>query len=243
MHNPGKPGPLRDLRGVAKYRHEAVTVLLRVGLADPAPGRLEVLAYRRHRAPFRDRWALPSGPVEVNETLEGSMLRHLRDRTGVHTPAHVEQLETRGSPGRDPWDRTIATAFLALVPWTQGRAMPADGELAWLPVAELPEMAFDHRELAVAGAERLRAKLSYTNIAFALAPESFTIAQLRDAYSATLGHEVSATNLQRILSRRGQLAATGEHATPGAGGGRPARLFRFTRHQLTVTDPFAVLRP
>ncbi|RSZ64246.1 NUDIX hydrolase [Corynebacterium hylobatis] len=241
MHNPGKPGPLRDLQGVAKYRHEAVAVLLRVGLADAAPQRLEVLAYRRHRPPFEGRWALPSGPVEVDETLGESVLRHLGERTGTRTPAHVEQLETRGTPGRDPWDRTIATAFLALVPWTEGPE--ADGELGWLPVAELPEMAFDHGELVQVGAERLRAKLSYTNIAFALAPETFTIAQLRGAYSAVLRHEVSATNLQRTLSRRDQLVATGERTVSGAGGGRPAQLFRFTAHSLTVTDPFAVLRP
>lgn len=241
MHNPGKPGPLRDLRGVAKYRHEAIAVLLRVGPADVAPQRLEVLAYRRHRPPFQGRWALPSGPVEVAEPLEKSMLRHLGRRSTVPAPAYLEQLETRGTPGRDPWDRTIATAFLALMPWAQGPE--ADGQSCWLPVAELPELAFDHGELVQAGAARLRAKLSYTNIAFALAPETFTIAQLRDAYAAVLGHEVSATNLQRILSRRGQLVATGERIAPGAGGGRPARLFRFTGQGLTVTDRFAVLRP
>jgi ADP-ribose pyrophosphatase YjhB (NUDIX family) len=241
VHNPGNPGPLRDVRGVAKYRHEAVAALLRVGPVDAAPRRLEVLAYRRHRPPFADLWALPSGPVEVDETLGESVLRHLSDRAGVAAPAHVEQLETRGAPGRDPWDRTIATAFLALLPWTEGPE--PGGELGWLPVAELREMAFDHGELTQVGVERLRAKLSYTNIAFALAPETFTLAQLRDAYTAVLGHEISATNLQRILTRRGQLVATGERAAPGTGGGRPAQLFRFTRHHLTVTDPFAVLRP
>ena len=241
MHSPRNPGPLRDPRGVAKFRHEAVAVVLRVGLPDLAPPRLEVLAHRRRRPPFEGGWALPSGPVEVDETLDESVLRHLAQRTGVAAPAHLEQLETRGTPGRDPWDRTIATAFLALLPWS-GAPGPGD-DLAWLPVAELPGMAFDHGELTRAAAERLRAKLSYTNIAFALAPETFTLAQLRDAYSAVLGHEVSATNLQRILTRRGQLAATGERAVPGAGGGRPAQLHRFTRRELTVTDPFAVLRP
>ena len=49
----------------------------------------------------------------------------------------------------------------------------------------------------LAARERLRAKLSYTNLGFALAPETFTISELRDLYAAALGHEVSATNLQR----------------------------------------------
>lgn len=241
MHSLRNPGPLRDPRGVAKFRHEAVAVPLRVGLIDGAPRRLEVLAYRRHRPPFEDRWALPSGPLEVDETLDESVLRHLRQRTGVSAPPHLEQLETRGAPARDPWDRTIATAFLVLLPWS-GDPGPG-GDLAWLPVDDLPDLAFDHGELTQVGTERLRAKLSYTNIAFALAPETFTVAQLRDAYCAALGHEISATNLQRILTRRGQLVATGERAVPGSGGGRPPQLHRFTRRELTVTDPFAVLRP
>ena len=241
MHSPDSPGPLRDPRGVAKYRHEAVAALLRVGLVDAAPRRLEVLAYRRLRPPFEGQWALPSGPVEVDESLEESVLRHLEQRTGVVEPTHLEQLETRGTPGRDPWDRTIATAFLALLPWSETPG--TDEDLAWLPVQDLPDMAFDHGDLTRAGVGRLRAKLSYTNIAFALAPGTFTVAQLRDAYATVLGHEVSATNLQRILTRRGQLSATGKRAAPGAGGGRPAQLYSFTRQELTVTDPFAVLRP
>ena len=92
-------------------------------------------------------------------------------------------------------------------------------------------------------AERLRAKLSYTNVGFALAPEAFTLSELRDLYAAALGHDVSATNLQRVLVRRGLLEATGERREPGKTGGRPAALFRFTSQQLDVTDQFAVLKP
>ena len=89
----------------------------------------------------------------------------------------------------------------------------------------------------------MRAKLSYTNLGFALAPESFTIAELRDVYEAALGYDVSATNLQRVLLRRGVLEQTGERREPGPSGGRPPALFRFRTPRLEVTDPFAVLRP
>jgi 8-oxo-dGTP diphosphatase len=104
-------------------------------------------------------------------------------------------------------------------------------------------MAFDHREITLAGRERLRAKLSYTNIGFALAPGAFTISELRELYAAALGHDVSATNLQRVLLRRGVIEATGERRAPGPGGGRPAAVFRFRSRSLEVTDEFAVLRP
>jgi 8-oxo-dGTP diphosphatase len=104
-------------------------------------------------------------------------------------------------------------------------------------------MAFDHGEITLAGRERVRAKLSYTNGGFALAPEAFTVAELRDVYAAALGYDVSATNLQRVLVRRGVLEPTGARREPGPSGGRPAALFRFRVPRLEVTDPFAVLRP
>jgi hypothetical protein len=104
-------------------------------------------------------------------------------------------------------------------------------------------MAFDHQPIVMAGRERLRAKLSYTNIGFALAPETFSISELCSIYTAALGYPVDATNLRRVLERRGLLEATGERRTPGPGGGRPASVYRFRSRALEVTDPFAVLRP
>ena len=88
-------------------------------------------------------------------------------------------------------------------------------------------MAFDHEGIALAGRDRLRAKLSYTNLGFALAPATFTISELRDLYRAALGHDVSPTNLKRVLLRRGVLEQTGTQRCPGPAGGRPAELYRF----------------
>ena len=67
----------------------------------------------------------------------------------------------------------------------------------------LPPMAFDHGPMVTNAHTRLVAKLSYTNIGFALAPREFALSTLRDIYSAALGHQVDATNLQRVLVRRG----------------------------------------
>ena len=232
--------PVRDGQGAALFRHEALGVVLRVrGVAERA-AELTVLLRRRRRAPFAGVWALPSGSVEADESVGASVRRHLATRVDLAEIAHLEQLEPLSSPGRDPSQRTIATAYLGLVPWTNDPQLPENA--AWHPIAELPETAFDHAAVIGHGIARLRAKLSYTNIAFALAPAEFTMAELRAMYAAALGHEVAVTNLQRVLERRGQLEATGEHR-PSQGGGRPAGLFRFTSQELEVTDPFATLRP
>jgi 8-oxo-dGTP diphosphatase len=98
-------------------------------------------------------------------------------------------------------------------------------------------MAFDH------GASRRRAAAAKlrTNIGFA--PPAFTVSELRGLYRAALGHDVSATNLQRVLLRRRVLEPTGETRPSGRAGGRPAAIYRFAGAGLEVTDPFAVLRP
>jgi ADP-ribose pyrophosphatase YjhB (NUDIX family) len=202
---------------------------------------LQVLMWERARDPFKGSWALPGGYLEPNETLEASIRRHLAAKVDVRELAHLEQLETRSDPRRNPSEWELATAYLGLVPAGLDPAVPPD--TAWHPVAALPAAAFDHGAIIEAALQRLRAKLSYTNVGFALAPSRFTLSELRTIYVAALGRDVSATNLQRVLLRRGVLERTGAKREPGRTGGRPAELFRFRSSQLEVTDPFAVLKP
>jgi len=203
--------------------------------------RLQVLLWKRAHDPFAGRWALAGGYLEPGETLEDSIRRHLAEKVDVRELAHLEQLETRSEPDRTPEEWQLATAYLGLVPSDADPQIPDD--TTWHPVDALPPLAFDHESIVLAGRERLRAKLSYTNVGYALAPHEFTISQLRDVYAAALGHDVSATNLQRVLLRRGVLAATGRLRASGPTGGRPGALFRFRTQTLEVTDQFAVLRP
>ena len=203
--------------------------------------RLQVLLWQRAREPFAGAWALPGGYLAPGETLDGSIRRHLAEKVDVRELAHLEQLETLSDPDRHPDEWQLATAFLGLVPSDLDPAVPED--TAWHPVDDLPDLAFDHRGVTLAGRDRLRAKLSYTNLGFALAPDAFAISELRDLYSAALGHDVSATNLQRVLLRRGVLEPTGEQRPPGRSGGRPAALYRFRAQALEITDQFAVFAP
>ena len=215
-----------------------VTVAVVLQVRD---GRLQVLLWQRGKEPFAGAWALPGGYLEPGETLEQSIRRHLAEKVDVRELAHLEQLESLSDPARHPEEWQLATAFLGLVPSDVDPAVPAD--TAWHPVESLPPLAFDHRRVTLAGRARLLAKLSYTNLGFALAPQTFSISELRDLYSAALGHEVSATNLQRVLLRRGVIEPTGEQRPSGRAGGRPAALYRFRSRRLEITDQFAVLRP
>ena len=94
-----------------------------------------------------------------------------------------------------PAVRTIASTFLGLVPSPATPELPPDTR--WHPVSELPPMAFDHGPMVEHARTRLAAKMSYTNIGFALAPKEFALSTLRDIYSADAG----------LSSRRHQPAA------------------------------------
>lgn len=216
--------------------HSALAVVLQV-----RANRLETLLWRRAREPYAGAWALPGGLLAPGEDLDGSIRRHLAAKVDVAELAHAEQLGTWSDPARSPGRWELATAYLGLVPVDVDAELPED--TAWHAVDELPPLAFDHALIVLAGRERLRAKLSYTNVGFALAPPAFTLPELRDIYVAALGHEVSATNLKRVLLRRDVLESAGGRRDPGRAGGRPAALFRFRSRRLEITDQFAVLRP
>jgi hypothetical protein len=172
--------------------------------------------------------ALPSAPLGGGEPLETALGRVV----DVRSLAHVEQLETRLRS-----DGTLATVYLGLV--------PSDVEHGgdWAGANSVGGLDADDASTLAAAMARLRAKLSYTNLGFALAPATFTISELRQIYVAALGHDVSATNLQRVLLRRGVLERVEGIRPSGRAGGRPAALFRFASQRLEVTDEFAALRP
>lgn len=225
MAHPTPPSPL----------HATVAVVLQV-----RDGALQALLWQRAKEPESGRWALPGGVLAPGESLEESIRRHLAAKVDVRELAHLEQLETRVEPSA-PQAWQVTTAYLGLVPSHLDPAIPADTR--WHPVDSLPDLAFDNGTTIVRGRDRLRAKLSYTNLGFALAPPEFTISELRTIYVAALGHAISATNLQRVLLRRGVLEQTGRRREPGRSGGRPAALFRFQVSSLAITDQFAVLGP
>lgn len=215
--------------------HEVLATVLRV-----RDGALQVLLWQRARPPAVGRWALPGGQLG-DEDVATAVRRHLAAKVDVAQLSHLEQLAVFSNPRRVPGRRTVATAFLGLVAADADPDVP--GDTRWHAADRLPEMAFDHGEISGYGRDRLRSKLCYTNLGFALAPAEFTVSLLRAIYSAALGYRVSATNMQRVLARRGVLEPTGAYAPPGRAGGRPAALYRFADHELRVTDPFAVLRP
>src|SRR2546423_11583211 len=89
-------------------------------------GRLQVLLWQRAKEPFAGAWSLPGGYLEPGETLEASIRKHLAAKVDVRELAHLEQLETRSDPARNPREWQLATAYLGIVPTDVDPALPAD---------------------------------------------------------------------------------------------------------------------
>src|SRR6202000_3506174 len=93
-------------------------------------------------APFAGAWVCPGVFVAAGERLGASASRHLAAKVDIPEIAHLEQLETRSDPVRDPRGRVLATAYLALVTPEARPKLPDD--TAWHAVHDLPPPGVDH---------------------------------------------------------------------------------------------------
>jgi 8-oxo-dGTP diphosphatase len=201
-------------------------------------GELNVLLVTRGEAPFAGEPALPGGFVQPAEDLDAAARRELTEETAVHqVGGHLEQLRSYGSPDRDPRQRVVSVAYLALAPDLPEPTAGTDAAAAfWIPVSKalkLP-LAFDHRQILADGLERARAKLEYTNLATAFCPPTFTVSDLREVYEAIWGRTLDPRNFHRKLTgTTGLLVDTGDVRRDGPG--RPATVYR--AGSTTVLNP------
>jgi 8-oxo-dGTP diphosphatase len=141
------------------YPRPALTVDLVVLTTEARP---RVLLIRRKHDPFAGTYALPGGFVDENEPLADAARRELDEETGVKV-AELEQLYTFGDPGRDPRGWTVSVVYLARVNFGDVKPKAADdaAAVAWFPLDELPELAFDHAKIL----DRVRAAVTSATVA------------------------------------------------------------------------------
>jgi len=204
-----------------------VAVLVVIFTVDD--GRLQVLLIRRSAEPFKDTWSLPGGLLAPGESLQAAAVRKLEDETGL-ADVFLEQLYTFSDlDGRG----SVAVAYFALVDSSKALlAQRSEWPPAWFPVANLPPLAFRNDEVIDYALRRLRAKLSYSNVAYSLLPEEFTLSQLQATYEAILGRRLDKRNFRKRVTSLGLVEPTGRRS--GSGRHRPAQLYRFRERHPVV---------
>jgi 8-oxo-dGTP diphosphatase len=127
------------------YPRPAMTSDVAVLRLDQSP---EILLIQRQDPPFSQMWALPGGFMEMEETLEETARRELKEETGIKA-GELIRFDTYDTPGRDPRGRTITQVFVMI--WKDEMGAPQAGSdaatLQWFGLTELPPLAFDHQEI------------------------------------------------------------------------------------------------
>jgi len=215
-------------RAVYQYEYPHPAVTTDIVIFTIRDRRLKLLLIRRAGEPYRGKWALPGGFVNIDEGLDEAARRELEEETGV-TGVYLEQLYTFGRPGRDPRERVITVAYYALIPSEKLRLRAAsDAEaVGWFAMDELPELAFDHDEIVDMAHKRLAAKLDYSTIALAFMPEQFTLSELQEVYETILQQKMDKRNFRKWVLGLEQIVETDEERRGGVH--RPARLYRVKR--------------
>jgi len=199
---------------------------------------LNVFLIQRTQDPFAGLPCLPGGFVRTGEEGEGveeAAWRVLQQKTELPLDAlYLEQLYTFGDRQRDPRDRVISVAHLALIRQDLARYITQDPvykgqwyEVTPLLTAASSELAFDHHKILSCAHSRIAGKLEYTPIAFSLVPPTFTVSELRSVHEAIKGTNYDPSNFRRRFKRQledGVIALSSGKRRTGA---RPAKVYRF----------------
>ncbi len=194
---------------VYKYPRPMVTVDAVVFALDEDA--LDVLLVRRARDPYRGRWALPGGFVNIDETLEEAVERELEEETGL-AGVSFYPLKAYSDPDRDPRGRNISFAFLALTLSFEGDIKAGDDAASarWFPASDLPDLAFDHGRIIEDAVVRLRELVLTSDILVSVLPAPIPLSMLERAMELVFEGPVDMPRLLEHLLAAGLLLPAGK---------------------------------
>ena len=142
---------------------------------------LKVLLIQRANEPFQDKWALPGGFLDMNETVEECAKRELFEETGLEEVI-LEQLQTFSELGRDPRGRTVSIVFFGLINMHKYEPKPGDDakDVRLFSIKKLPQLGFDHNSIIKLAMLKLHNKIKYEHIDFLFIPKAFSLYQLEN---------------------------------------------------------------
>lgn len=189
---------------VYDYPHAAITADCVVFGFDGA--KLNVLLIERGINPHKGKWALPGGFLRIDETIEDCAKRELCEETGLED-VYLEQFHVFSSLDRDPRERVLTVAFIAMVRKSEFRLLAGDdaAKASWFAIDELPELAFDHEQIVAMGRTRLKEILHTRPIAFKFLDHVFSMTDLQRIYEAINDTQYDRRNFAKKAASTGLL--------------------------------------
>lgn len=166
---------------------------------------IKVLLIQRGLEPFKGAWALPGGFLNMNETIEECAKRELEEETGLKA-ASVEQFHTFTDVKRDPRERVITVAHLALVRMADVKGGDDAANARWFALTDIPSLAFDHDYILRMAVARLRERICFRPVGFDLLPDVFTMTELQNLYEAILEVKFDRRNFYNKILKLGILS-------------------------------------
>lgn len=195
---------------------------------------LRVLLYKRDTDPYRDKWCLPGGFLNIDELPEENIRRKLFAKTDVDG-CRLEQIYTFCDVSRDPRARVISIAYIGLM--NEAESEKFGSRAIWSAIKfdadrrpmlnnneftlSESDFGFDHFSIIKIALERLQSKVFHTDIIFSLMPREFTLTQLQNVYEAILGKRDQTANFRRKIMD--MVVETNRYTKDK--GHRPAKLF------------------
>lgn len=204
------------------YPHPAVTTDCVIFGFDGT--QLKVLLIKRGIEPYKGRWAFPGGFLNPDESAEQGALRELTEETGFKAE-YVEQFHTYSNPERDPRERVITIAYLALVKIGEVKGGDDACDADWFAVDKIPQLAFDHDLILRDAMARMRERIHFHPIGYELLPEKFTLKELQNLYEAILGIHFDRRNFAKKMHHLDILTQLDETVWPTPK--REANLYKF----------------
>jgi len=173
---------------------------------------LKVLLIKRNITPQKNKWSLPGGFVNVDETLEDAALRKFVEETGI-APSYLSQVRTYSDSKRDIRDvgkykvRVVTTSFIGVYTFDKDPVLTEESsDYEWFKIPRkyiqrsIPALAFDHEQILTDASNRLRRNLEFSGLATRFLPDYFTLGQIQDVYETIWEVELDPANFRDKLT-------------------------------------------
>ncbi len=189
--------------------------------------KIKALLIKRSVKPFENYWAVPGDLVYPDEDLLQAAERVLFELTGLKN-VEMHQSETFGNPNRHPEGRVITISYFALIKIEdfEVKASSWAEEVSWVPLHEIPKLAFDHNHILKSTFNVLKQKLQNEPICFDLLPERFTLNEMQKLFEYAYQLEMDKANFRKKIKNIPLVAHEEKQQNVKH---RPAKLFSFDK--------------